>query len=226
MRDNGAAGQHSVTNSQAYRLYTIGANCIFEGGGGDDVLIPLGEVTYNADTHEATVQVAASAIPLIDGEFQVRVSGSDLEFALRDVTGNALSGGADMTAGFVVNRVGPVNLTAAALTGDEGQALTLVASFNNPGSHHSHSAIVDWGDGVTEPVAATFAAGHGLISAQHLYPDNRSYDIHIEVSDDSLAGVVDPSVVDTTATIANVAPTLTVSVNRPIAGGAPISLFV
>jgi IgGFc binding protein/Putative Ig domain/FG-GAP-like repeat len=225
MQDSGPASPHSVTNPAAYLLSTPGPNGTFDGGG-DDVLIPLSGVTYDAIAFRASVQIAAAAAPLADGSFQIRVAGSDPAFGLRDVAGNLLGNGTDLVAEFGVNRVGPVNLAAAALSGDEGQLRTLVATFDNPGINSSHSATINWGDGVTETAIVTFANGHGDFTAQHVYSDNGSYTIHLEVSDDSLAGLVDPTALDTTATVGNVPPTLIVSANRPALAGTPASLVV
>ena len=226
MLDSGPAEQHSVTNPAAYRLYAPGPNGAFDGGSGDDILVPLGGVSYDASALRATVQIAAGSAPLADGPYELRVLGSDPALGLHDLSGNALGSGTDLVAGFGVNRAGPVNLAAAAISGDEGQLRTLVATFDNPGTSGSHSATIDWGDGTTEPTLVTFANGHGEFTAQHFYPDNSSYAIHVEVSDDSLAGLVDPTVLDTTATIGNVPPTLVVFGNRPVAAGTPASLVV
>jgi RHS repeat-associated protein len=226
MQDSGSNGQHSVTNPAAYQLYGPGPNGVFDGGGGDDVAIGLSGVSYNPHTLQATVQIDAASSPLADGAFQIRVAASSGAYALRDLAGNPLGGGADLVSGFSVNRVGPINLSASALSGAEGQALTLTASFDNPGSSGSHSATIDWGDGSSQPASVTFANGHGQLTAQHTYPDNSSYSIHIQVSDDSLPASVPPSSVDTTATISNVAPSLTVSANRTVSAGAAVSLLV
>src|SRR5436309_347517 len=111
MQDSGSSGQHSVSNPAAYRLYTPGSNGIFEAGSGDDVAIGLSSVAYDANTHQAIVQIDAASAPLADGAFQFRVAGASGAFALRDLAGNALGGGADLVASFAVNRVGPVNLS-------------------------------------------------------------------------------------------------------------------
>ena len=61
MQDAGPAGEHSVTNPAAYRLYSAGANGVFEDGGGDDRLVPLGAVSYLAATREAVISLGRRA---------------------------------------------------------------------------------------------------------------------------------------------------------------------
>ena len=74
-------------------------------------------------------------------------SGADARYAPVDLTGNPLAGGDDVAFLFAVNTAGPIDLQAADLAGSEGQAVTLNATFRNPGSPGPHTATIDWGDG-------------------------------------------------------------------------------
>jgi RHS repeat-associated protein len=224
MLNVGATAPHSVTNPAAYSLYSAGPNGIFENGGGDDIATPLAEATHDAATRQVTVAIAAGSAPLADGAYEFRAEGDDADLALHDLAGNAL--GSDLVVPFSVNRLGPINLSAAAVSGAEGQFLTLTAAFDNPGSSGPHSATIDWGDGTdAEPAAVQFIGGQWQIAASHAYPDNGSYTIHVEASDDSLAGLVGPTAIDTTATVGNIAPTVAAQSDRRVSAGVSVSLL-
>ena len=131
-----------MTNPAAYRLYLVGANGVFERGGGDDWLVPLGAVSYLAATHEAVLSLDGGELP--DGTYVLLVSGADAREALVDLTGNPLAGGGDVAFFFAVNVAGPVDLHAAHLAGREGQAVALsrlVPQSGQPGPAHGHDRL-------------------------------------------------------------------------------------
>ena len=226
VRDGGASGANSVTNIAAYALFTAGPNGIFEGGAGDDVSVTISTATYDATTRRVSLALDSSSVPLADGSYQIRVEGNDATTAIQDVAGNSLNEGADLVSHFVVNHAGPVNLSASTITGSEGSLVTYTATFDNPGSLGPHSATIDWGDGSVNPTSAQFVGGHWRVTAEHTYPDNGTYAIHLETSDDTLAGLVEPSEIDSSAVISNVAPTATAALPRRVSAGVPISLLV
>ena len=212
MRDAGPAGEHSVANPAAYRLYTAGENGVFEAGGGDDVLFAWDRIDYDSAAYTVTLWPAAGA--LADERYEFRVLGGDSASAPADLTGNVLAGGSDAVFSFAVNAAGPVDLQAADLAGSEGQTVTLLATFANPGSSGPHTAVVDWGDGNWQ-AAVVFGfektgtgtdrpdrsqsqkTGTGTdrpdrsqspfsVTADHVYADNGRYTVRIEITDESL----------------------------------------
>jgi hypothetical protein len=203
MRDAGSAGEHSVTNPAAYRLYTAGANGVFEDGGGDDQLVTLGTVRYDPATRQAFISLGISKLP--DGFYAFHVGGGDTRYTPFDVDGHPLAGGDAVLFFFAVNAAGPVDLQAADLAGSEGQAVTLNATFRNPGSAGPHTATIDWGDGSVETAVVDFTQNPadvggpmvacvllsclyasyrppvsstpptGAVTASHVYADNGRY---------------------------------------------------
>jgi hypothetical protein len=63
MRDAGPLAGHSATNPAAYRLVEAVKNGLFEEGGGDDVVVPLAEVRYDAATQAAVIAWRGGALP-------------------------------------------------------------------------------------------------------------------------------------------------------------------
>jgi hypothetical protein len=112
MRNAGPSGDHSVTNPAGYLLFTDGANNVFEGGAGDDVIVPVASVNYDPVTFEAVLIIDSAFSPLADETYQVVVEGDDPFYALQDLVGNPLGGGVDATSTFQVDRTAPtVTLT-------------------------------------------------------------------------------------------------------------------
>ena len=101
-----------------------------------------------------------------------------------------------------VNNVVPTVTAPADVFGDEGSLVAIgTTSFSDPGSADTHTATINWGDGiiddlgiVTDPIA----------SQSHTYVEDGFYIVTITVTDDDL-GVGSDTL---TALIANVAPTI------------------
>ncbi len=72
----------------------------------------------------------------------------------------------------------PLVLSAPA----EGEALHLDVAYSDAGSDDSHSATVDWGDGVVEP--ATVDAAASVVRASHAYGQDGSYTVRLCLRDD------------------------------------------
>jgi hypothetical protein len=65
---------------------------------------------------------------------------------------------------------------------DEGESLYVNASFADPGSADTHTATLDWGDGIQEPGVVDGAAC--AVTGSHLYPDEGTHIVTICVLDD------------------------------------------
>jgi RHS repeat-associated protein len=105
--------------------------------------------------------------------------------------------------------VNPIEVVSA----NEGEPVSLAATFSDAGIVDTHSAMVDWGDGSSS--VGSVDENTRTVSAEHVYADNGSYSVRVEVSDDALA----QGTASTTADIANVAPALTVPSDREVRAG-------
>ncbi|MFB3885031.1 MAG: PKD domain-containing protein, partial [Thermodesulfobacteriota bacterium] len=112
----------------------------------------------------------------------------------------------------------------------EGLALSLApATFNDLGTLDTHTASIDWGDGVVEsgslteipfgPPGSTSGA-NGTISGNHTYGDDGIYTVTVTVTDDDQAMASDSF----TVTVANVAPALTLIGEAEINEGSVYTL--
>ena len=89
----------------------------------------------------------------------------------------------------------------------EGQTVNLSATFTDPESNQTHTAVIDWGDGATSVGVVSESAGSGTVTGSHVYADNGSYTITVSVTDNGTPAATGSST--STATIGNVAPALT-----------------
>jgi len=114
----------------------------------------------------------------------------------------------------------PVVSTAEALTGQEGQSLSFSGTFTDSGLTDTHTAIIEWGDGTQSAGVVTEANGSGTVTGSHVYADNGMYTMRLVVIDSASASATR----STTATIANVAPTVTAASNQTVNEGSALAL--
>ncbi|TPW18147.1 MAG: PDK repeat-containing protein [bacterium] len=116
--------------------------------------------------------------------------------------------------------VGNVAPSLAALAGQsaaEGSTVSLQgASFTDPGFLDTHTAVIDWGDGTTEPGTVSSKT----VSGQHAYGDNGAYPVTVTVTDDD-GGAVSRHF---TTTVSNVEPSLASLDDRSVDEGALLAL--
>ncbi len=86
---------------------------------------------------------------------------------------------ADDQAQVVTHNVAPTIASVEATTSGD-RSVSLVASVTDPGLADTHTARVDWGDGVVSPAAVE----HGTARAEHDYSEPGSYDVTVTVTDD------------------------------------------
>jgi choice-of-anchor A domain-containing protein/RHS repeat-associated protein len=93
-------------------------------------------------------------------------------------------------------------------SGAEGSPVTLTATFDDPDGAAGYTATIDWGDGSTSPATVTYQDGVGTVTGSHTYADNGTYSVRVIVRSAN-SGPVDYQ--DTTATITNTGPAVSVS---------------
>jgi Ca2+-binding RTX toxin-like protein len=88
-----------------------------------------------------------------------------------------------------VNNVAPVItelVSSAPTVGDAGEAepVTISALFTDVGSLDTHTATIDWGDGITTAAIISESDGSGSITGAHAYSSGGIYDIEVTLADD------------------------------------------
>jgi uncharacterized repeat protein (TIGR01451 family) len=118
-----------------------------------------------------------------------------------------------------VNNVSPVVTATTDLTADEGQTLNLqVATFADDGSDDTHTALINWGDGIVEPGTV----GTGVVTGAHAYADDDLYTVAITVTDDDFGWDSDTFAI----TVDNVAPVVTATTGMAVDEGSAFNLQV
>lgn len=65
-----------------------------------------------------------------------------------------------------------------------GDIFAVNASFTDPGLPDTHTATIDWGDGIVEPGSVAQGAGSGTVSGSHQYFVPATYIVQVCVTDD------------------------------------------
>lgn len=89
---------------------------------------------------------------------------------------------ATVTFGNVAPAVGA--LTATPSIQGVGASVSASASFTDVGTHDTHTAMIDWGDG-SSAASMTESAGAGSATGSHLYADVGIYAVSMTVTDDN-----------------------------------------
>jgi hypothetical protein len=90
--------------------------------------------------------------------------------------------------------------------GSEGQLISIIGTFSDPGIFDAHTAVIDWGDGSQSAGQVVEAGGEGTITASHVYADNGAYPIRVEVLDNNQGLDTGEAIAD----IGNLAPSASV----------------
>jgi hypothetical protein len=135
---------------------------------------------------------------------------------VRDDDGGEAAGSATIE----VKNVAPDNVDVDPVANiiQEGGGVTLVVTFDDPGSQDTHEVEITWGDG---HVTTGTATGH-TFTASHVYADNGTYAVYVKVIDDD-GGVGNGSAA---VFVANVKPSVTVVGPQTVNEGAVLSLDV
>ena len=112
----------------------------------------------------------------------------------------------------VANAAPSVDAVAVS-SGIEGQAISISATFTDPGTTDTHTFSVDWGDGSS-------TEGPGQVSAAHRYVDDGTYAVTVCVTDDDGA----TGCASTTISIVNAAPSVQAGLDLSADEGVTIAL--
>ena len=99
-------------------------------------------------------------------------------------------GSATATREITVNNVAPTVDAGTIPDADEGAEVTLNATFTDPGSGDTHTAIIDWGDNTASSGDVTEPSSPGTVSGTHTYVDNGDYTVTVTVTDDDVGSEV------------------------------------
>jgi Ca2+-binding RTX toxin-like protein len=99
------------------------------------------------------------------------------------------TGASSTSTTVTVNNVAPVItelVSSAPTVGDAGEAepVTVSALFTDVGTLDTHTATIDWGDGITTAAIITESDGSGSITGVHTYSSGGIYDIEVTLADD------------------------------------------
>jgi PKD repeat protein len=102
---------------------------------------------------------------------------------------------------------------------DEGQTVTIVASFTDNRVSVTHSATIDWGDNTT-PDEGTVDEQSKTVTGEHAYADDGTYTVTVTVEDGQGQSNYDTLQV----TVLNVAPTAMLNNDGPQPEGSPVTI--
>ncbi|WP_253155892.1 RHS repeat-associated core domain-containing protein [Stieleria tagensis] len=208
------SGTGSVLNLAAYKLAGRGADGVF--GSSDDVNIPIDSIVYDSNTSTAVLTFSVAALPLADDDYRLTLAGADPNRAIRDLVGNPIGAGSDVGFEFTVD----AELTIATpndLFASEGETVSVVTTFHDPGRVGDYTATIEWGDGEIETMLVTPAENsfQGSLSAEHVYADDGLYHITMTVTD----GANGTAMQSALATVDGVAPTVVTGANTAAIAG-------
>ncbi|HEX4412968.1 MAG TPA: PKD domain-containing protein, partial [Lacipirellulaceae bacterium] len=184
------------------------------------IMTPIAPVTTSPTTATAPATSTTTGSPTAE------VSQSPVTISVTPAAGGTSQpeSHADLAQGAALNSP-PVLVVQLDQHVNEGQQLDLSGAgaapplglFVDSDLTDTHTAMVDWGDGVSENAVVTEAPGHGILGGTHVYADQGTYTVTVKVSDNN-GGSDTKSFM---AIVAPVNPTATLSNSGPVPEGAP-----
>ncbi len=198
----------SANNPRSYRFYNLGPDQADNRGTGDDILLPITSVSYNTTTNLATLTIDPASLTdptrTAGSIYKVLMLGASQTNGLRDLAGNLLDGGQDISAVVNVTRQLRLDLPQSVVT-QEGKTLTFDAALAHYTFGNNYSATIQWGDGTTSNAIGDDTFPVENFSTSHVYATHGSYTVTVIVSDNLNATVATQS---TTLQVQNVAPAM------------------
>lgn len=102
-----------------------------------------------------------------------------LDLVVTNGHGISAAGGTQVTTTNVAPAVQTVDTAVA-----DDRAVSLAGAVTDPGVADTHTAVVDWGDGVTEPATVGQESGGATVGAAHSYAEPGEYEVTLTVRDD------------------------------------------
>lgn len=177
---NESANEPPVANAGGPYVASEGTPVTLDGSGSTD---DRGIVRYEWDLHYNGVTFdvdLSTASPTISHTFADDFSGT-LALRVTDANGASDIDSASLTVANVAALVDPISGPASAVA---GQPVFYSASFTDPGTSDTHTALIHWGDGTTSPAAVSETSGSGSVSGGHVYLAPGAYTITLTVTDD------------------------------------------
>ena len=124
---------------------------------------------------------------LFDGTTGAEINGNVI--TLHFVDGQR--GDDDLTANGSITDPGGPAFTAPPVLGPltgpafgvRGQLLAFAASFTDPGTKDTHTAVIDWGDGHSSAGTVVEAGGSGTVTGSHVYVASGAYTVRLTLTD-------------------------------------------
>jgi PKD repeat protein len=158
------------------------------------------------------------------------IYGDDGDYTVTLVANDGHGDGLGFDHAITVNNVAPAVDAGPDATVSEGELYSLdPATFHDPGTLDTHSAVINWGDGTTSAGSVTetpfgppgSATGlDGTVDGSHVYADNGLYTVKITVTDDDGATGENTFVV----TVINADPVVDAGSNRSVLEGDLVEL--
>ena len=184
-------------------------------------------VTINwGDTTSSTVSLVQGVFLFNAGHVYADNQTYTINVSVADSQGNNVSGSTTVA---VSNVAATVN-AGVDQPANEGQTVNVAATFNDLGTADTHTAAINWGDGIITtgatlvespfgPPGSTSGA-NGTVSGSHVYADEGVYTVTVTVTDDN-GGVSSDTL---TVTVGNVAATVNAGVDQTASEGQLVSL--
>src|SRR5262249_45570910 len=110
-----------------------------------------------------------------------RPSGSyAITVSVTDKDGASTSAGSTVQVNNVAPAVGAISGLSTVMP---SQTETLSASFTDPGTRDTHTAVWNWGDGTTSAGTVTETGGSGTVGGTHRYGAFGTYTVTVTVTD-------------------------------------------
>ncbi len=92
------------------------------------------------------------------------------------------AGTGDLTV--TVGNIAPEVVPGAGQSAFVGDTVTIVSTFTDLGTSDTHTATIDWDDGLVEPGIVTEADGAGTVNGNHVYAVSGTFTVTVAVTDD------------------------------------------